>query len=360
MNQLNYRGIVINTESRYYKFSEGDIARIVDNGESVEVTYPKGIYSKDLAELLGLKCTENMIMNPTTGDGCISIHNTTVSLNGLVLTKITSDPHVIRVVLVDDHPSRVAQTYLGTTIVVNINDRDDEEFKSYVFSNLKYLKCKSPRLFDWKSYVIYNYPKLIIGSSDLTLNSTNDYIHKLRSNHDRYIIKAIDYEHQFFHDISVILEEFGVQLTRVNREETLENTSYVSYSINQTPMKYVHPRYGNQEYVLCHTIAIDFTLSTPDMILFFDFKNRYNNVHLLTNYAEFKAKDKYGTEWTAAIKWGPITEEFNHTYGTDNNTNFANQCNFRAELYFYEVYDVTSNFIDEIILELKSSDSWES
>jgi hypothetical protein len=219
---------------------------------------------------------------------------------------------------------------------------------------------KFPRRFDFSKYEIFNFPSITVYNESLDLHSDNRYINKLRSTHDRYLIKAIDYEHQFFHDVSCILEKFGVQLTRVNREETLENTSYVSYSINQTPMKYIHPRYSDiQDSILCHTIAIDFTLSTPDMVLFFDFKNRYNNVDLLTNYSEFKVRDKYGDEWTAAIKWGSITEEFNHTYSQDNNSNFANQCNFRAELYFYEVYDKNYNYIEEIITDMKHIGVWE-
>ena len=32
--------------------------------------------------------------------------------------------------------------------------------------------------------------------------------------------------------------------------------------------------------------------------------------------------------------------------------NFAHQCNFRCELYFYEVYDKQYNYINDIIVEL--------
>lgn len=362
MNELVYCGLRISTDCSYFKFTEGSHASIVTNSSeySIEVTFPKGIMSKELGDLLGVQVIYDLPVVPTSGNGFKKIISTSVTLNGLELVKLTSDPHVIRMVLVDDYPSRVCQDYNSTTIVVSTNDMNDAEFLEYVFTNLRYLKMKFPRKFDFSKYNVCNFPKITIYDKSLNLTSDNKYVHKLRSNHNRYLIKAIDYEHQFLHDISVILEKFGVQLTRQNREETLENTSYVYYSINQTPVKYNHPRYGDvQEGILCHTIAIDFTLSTPDMILFFDFKNKYNNVDLLTNYAGFKVKDKYGEEWDAAIKWSSITEEFNHVYGQDNNSNFANQCNFRAELYFYEVYDKNYNYIDEIILELKHTGIWE-
>lgn len=363
MNEVVYCGIKLYTDASYFKFTEGDHASIVtdDSKYTVEVTFPKGIYSKELGELLSLQVTDNMEVRPSSTNGAATkIYNVTVSLNGLEMKKMTSDPHVIRLVIVDDHPSRVVQNYSSTTIVGNVKDINDPEFLEYVFSNLKYFKVKSSRSFDWKNYKFRNFPKITIYDKSLTLTSENTYVNKLRYNHNQYLIRAIDYETQFFHDISIILEKFGVQLTRINREETLESTSYVAYSINQTPVKYNHPRYSDvQEMIMCHSLFVDFTLSTPDMVLYFDFKNRYNNVDLLTNYAEFKTKDKYGTDWTAAIKWGPITEEFNHTYGQDNNANFANQCNFRAELYFYEVYDANYSYIEEIVTDLKHLGMWE-
>lgn len=363
MNTIVYSGLRIITECSYYKFTVGDHASIVtkESDYSVEVTFPSGITSKELGNLLSIDVIDDMEVVPTKGDKFHKIPNTTVSLNGLEFYKLTAEPHVVRMLLVDDYPSRVCQNYSSTSIVINTKDKDDKDFKEYVFTNLKYLRLKSPRSFDFSKYEIHNFPKITIYNESLNLNSSNSYVHKLRYTHNRYLIKAVDYEHQFFHDISVILENFGVSLTRQNREETLENTSYVTYSINQTPTKYVHARYNDeQENILCHTLAVDFTLSTPDMILFFDFKNKYNNVHLLTNYSCFKTKDKYGEEWDAAIKWSQISEEFNHTYGQDNNSNFSNQCSFRAELFFYEVYDKNLDYIDEVIIDMKNLGMWES
>ena len=40
-------------------------------------------------------------------------------------------------------------------------------------------------------------------------------------------------------------------------------------------------------------------------------------IDLLTNFCEFKTTDKYGGRWSAAVKWGSITEDFNHIYQQD-------------------------------------------
>ena len=86
-----------------------------------------------------------------------------------------------------------------------------------------------------------------------------------------------------------------------------------------------------------------------------DAKNKYNNVQLLTNFCEFKTPDKYGQRWTAAVKWGGITEDFNQTYQQDNNSNFSYECQFRCELYFYEVLDDRYEFLKEINMRLISA-----
>lgn len=364
MKEIVYCGLKLYTECSYFKFTEGDHASIVTNSKeyAVEIIYPKGITSKGLANLLKLEYVDDLEIKPTKGSGFIFITDTYLSLNGLRLRKATFEPHVFRSILVDDFPSRVAQDYNNTTIVLNVNEcKNDPELLKYIFSNLKYFKLDLKNKVDFDKYTLFNYPKILIENKSISLESSNCYINKLRSKHDIYLIKAIDYEHEFFRRLSNIAEDFGIQITRYNREETLRQTSYISYSINQTPNKYIHARYSDfQDQIMCHTLGIDFTLKTPDMVLLFDFKNRYNNVDLFTNFSQFKVKDKYGEEWIAAVKWGTITDEFNHIYSQDDNSNFSHQCNFRADLYFYEVYDKNYNYIDEIITQLQHIGLWES
>lgn len=353
MNEVVYCGLKLRTECSYFYVSEGETASIVhDSVRSVlSVTYPKGSTTTSLSILLSIDITdEEKVIIPMNRPELIT--KTNVTINGLKLLKTTYEPHVLRIILVDDHESRVAQEYDHTTIVMNKKDKDDCKFKDFVFRNLKYLKVDSNK-FDFSKYEIFNYPKITIYNKSLVLNSDNNYIHKLRRNYNKYLIRAIDYEDQFFKELEKILGDYGVELTRLNRERTLKNTSYVSYSINQTPVKYLHVRsWDVHDSVMCHKIAIDFQLRTPDLVLFLDFKNRYNNVDLLTNFTEFLTKDKYGEDWRAAIKWGLLTEEYTQNYSTDDNSNYSNQCSFRCELYFYEVYDKRYRYIDEIIVEL--------
>jgi hypothetical protein len=93
------------------------------------------------------------------------------------------------------------------------------------------------------------------------------------------------------------------------------------------------------------------------MVLYHDFKNKYSNVNLLTNFVEFKTTDRYGDRWTAGVRWYGITEDYSgNVYQQDDNSNFAHQCQFRCELYFYEVLDTRYEFLKEISLELDQED----
>lgn len=354
-NEFIYYGIKVSTDKKYYRFLNGPKVKVVESEkcDSIDITYPAGMSSCELAPQIGFTVFDDLKVLPTKGCAFVEYKPVTVSFNKLKFRKLTVGPHTVRIVLTDDNDTRVVQNYWSTTIVYNINDLGDHEMKKYIFTNLRYLKLLNKDAICWEDYSIFNFPKVIVDKKSLELTSTQDYVHKLRSIHDVYLIKAIDYEHEFLKLLETKLHDFGVELMRVNREKTASSTSYVTYAINQTPIKYIHPRArAYQSDIMCHTLIVDYTLNTPDMVLYFDFKNRYNNVNFLTNFTEFKVKDKKGQDWTAAIKWSPITEDFNHRYNMDSNANFANECTFRSELYFYEVYDTEYYIIKEIQQEL--------
>lgn len=360
MQEIIYRGLKIRSLNgcQYYSVKEGKTCSLVEDKSrsTITLTYTPGSTNKTLSNLLGLETVgEEMEMEPTQLPK--KIKNVTISLNGLKLRKCTEDTHTINIVIVGDSESRVVQTYNHTTIVVSQEDFEDDEFINFVFysGNLLYLKPVGPKPKCWK---IRNFPKIIIKDSNITLESDSTFVYTLRRRYDDYVIRAIDYQDQFILELRRILEDYGIELVRWNKEETLKTTSYISYLFTQTPTRVHHPNYKDYEdRIMSHRVPIEFTLRTPDMVMFFDFKNKYNNLNILTNFCEFKTSDKYGSRWSAAVKWGSITEDFNHMYQQDDNSNFSYQCQFRCELYFYEVLDDRYEFLKEIELILQASDN---
>lgn len=358
MNEIIYRGLKLSTTCQYFQVVEGNSCSLVEDKTQslMTLTYTPGSTSESLSNILGIsRLGRNIDMLPMGLPKKFT--ETIISLNGLKFRKLTYDPHIINIVIVSDSESRVIQDYNYTTIVVSKNDYKDPKFIDYLFfsGNLIYLSPIGPKP---KCYTIKNFPKIYLSYGDsVDLTSTSETIYTLRRRYDDYVIREIDYQDQFVLEIRRILTDYGLELVRLNKETTLTKTSYVTYQFVQTPVKYNHPKYLDQDNkVMQHKVPVEFTLRTTDMVLYFDFKNKYNNVNLLTNFCEFKTTDKYGDRWTAAIKWGGITEDFNHLYQQDDNSNFSFQCQFRCELYFYEMMDDRLNFLKEIYLNLNNTE----
>lgn len=363
-NQIIYRGLKLESKKgcKYYSVVESDSIGLIEDTKTstLKLTYTPKTTAREVSELLGIEKTDgDLELRPTNLPK--RFNDVIFSLNSLKFKKLTSDPHTINIVIVDDSESRVVQDYYQTTIVVSKNDALDSKFVDFVFfsGNLKYITPIGRKPDNWS---IRNFPKILIKDSNVDLTSDSTEIFYLRRRYDDYVIRAIDYQDQFILEIRRILDDYGVELVRANKEATLTKTSYITYQFSQTPSKISHPFIDEfDENIISQRIPVDFVLHTTDMVMFFDFKNKFNNVNLLTNFCEFKTTDKYGNRWTAAVKWaGGITEEFNHMYQPDDNSNFSYQCQFRCELYFYEVFDMRYKFLEDISATLMSQKNNES
>jgi len=356
MNETIYQGLKLSSSigCKYYKVVEGNTISLVEDPKlsTLTLTYTPGSTSWSIAEFLGIeKVGKSQQIEPTKNG--VRFSKVYVSLNGLKLEKLTADTHTLNIIVVSDSESRVVQDYNHTIIVVAQEDACNQEFINFLFysGNLIYFKPVGPKPNCW---TIKNFPKIIVKDKTLDLHSDSDTVYVLRRRYDDYVIRAIDYQNQFILELRRILNDYGIELVRWNKEETLKKTSYIVYQFNQTPSKYSHPKYEDEDCnIMSHHVPIDFTLRTPDMVMFFDFKNKFNNLDILTNFCEFKTTDKYGERWSAAIRWGQITEDFNHIYQQDDNSNFSYQCQFRCDLYFYEVLDGRYKVLEEILEELE-------
>lgn len=358
-NEVIYKGLRLSSSKcRYFQVKEGHENSLIEDPTTsvLTLTYSPGSSAKSLSIALGIPCV-GPGTSPMEPMGMVErFKQVTVTLNGLKLEKLTYDTHVINLVIVSDSESRVVQTYNYTTFVVSKDDYKNPEFIEFLFysGNLLYLRPIGPKV---KNYTISNFPRVTIGKESRELTSTNQVPYTLRGRYDNYLIREIDYQDQFVLEVRRILERYGIEFVRYNKETTLGKTSYITYQFNQTPILVNHPKRRDYDRnIISHKQGIEFTLHATDMVLYHDFKNKYSNVNLLTNFTEFKATDKAGDRWTAAIKWSGITEDFNHTYQADENSNFAFQCQFRCELFFYEVLDTRYEFLEEIITRLDTQD----
>ena len=350
-NEFIYQGLCVSTSCRYFQARVGKGNSFIEDQQNsiAYLTFQEGTNSGKFSELTGLKLVGPSDTYLTEMGLPKKISPTILSLNGFRLKVLPLDTHIINIVLIADSESRVVQDYTGTTIVVSREDCNNAEFIKFLFfsGNLLYLKPYGPVPKCWE---FRNFPKITVKPGETkTLESNSDTLFHLRRRYDDYVIREVDYQDQFILEIRRILQDYGVELVRINKETSLTRTSYVQYQFVQTPIHASHPYRGDlEENILNFKQPVEFTLHTNDMVLYHDFKKKFMNLNLLTNFVEFKATDKYGERWTASVRWGQITDEFNQQYQPDDNANFAYQCQFRCELYYFEVRDDRFKIIEEI------------
>ena len=157
-NEVIYKGLLLSSlnGSRFYSVVEGCTNSLVEKDGVLTLTYVKGSTSWSLSDFLGIpKIGMEMEMEPTFRP--IRFSEVTVSLNGMVLRKMTSDTHIVRIVIVADSESRVIQDYGKTVIVVSEEDRENQDFINFLFysGGLLYLKPVGPKP---KCYRLCNFP----------------------------------------------------------------------------------------------------------------------------------------------------------------------------------------------------------
>lgn len=355
MNRINYQGLDIKTDSKYLYIHEGEQTFFRDKESVFEISFKSGETNKNISSLFGISMfgREQVLRGMKRPE---LFTHTTLTLNGLKFWKSTYDQHIVKIVIVGDSETRVLQTYEYTTIIINKDNVEDKSLIEHIFysGGLKYIIPETPKacISDWEWR---NFQKIVVNKKSLDITSDSGTIYYLRNKYDDYRIRSIDYQNQFIEELRKILGEYGIELVRFNREKTLSNPSYVSYRFSQTPSSELHPgiREENNE-IMSRKVGVEFELRCDNTQLFFDFKNKYTNVNLLTNFVEMSTMDKYGDLWVSAIKWGRVTEDFSQMYDQDSNQNFSLSCQFSAELHFYEVFDNSSEFIKEISLELST------
>lgn len=355
IQEFIYRGLFIRTECKYFQVSYGGITKFSEDIPGSTATLyvsDRTMTAGQISDITGLKLvgSGDMIVEPMSKP--MKISTGSITINGLRINKLTLENHTINIVIVGDSESRVVQSYGRTVIVVSTEDYKNPDFIKFIFfsGSLLYLRPIGKIPDDWE---IRNFPKIIIDSSTKVLNSSSETVFYLRRRYDDYVIREIDYQNQLILEVRKILEDYGIQLVRINKETTLSKTSYVQYQFIQTPVKASHSFSGDlSQNVLSFHQPVEFSLHTNDTVLYHDFKNKFLNVNLLSNLTEIKATSRYGTRYTAAIKWGDLTEEFNQVYQPDDNSNFAYQCQFRCDMFFYEIQDTRYKFLEDIIYEL--------
>ena len=184
INRIIYKGLIIESGCKYFYIHPDNKRTKVDHKDKdlLEITYIPGDTTYQISDLLGI---------PTIGGEKVldkgmgipeKFPHTFITLNGLKLKKLTYDPHIIRIIIVGDNPSRVCQDYGWTTLIINKDDYKDPNFLHYLIysGNLHYISPVEGPKMDMSQWKVRNFPRITVKDKNLDLQSDSETVYFLR------------------------------------------------------------------------------------------------------------------------------------------------------------------------------------
>jgi len=149
------------------------------------------------------------------------------------------------------------------------------------------------------------------------------------------------------------LEDGEFKLLRYPVEEYTQTGNTIIYKLPEIGVQISRKTgYESLSSVVEHKTTVTFELSTPNQQLYWDFRNRYQNLNFLSNFTTFLTPDSVGTNWSAFIKWGVLSPDNETEYSADSKNNFAFKIEFSCELYYHVVYNTLYTMIYQIVYDL--------
>jgi len=108
-NEIIYKGLrLVSSKCGYFQVKQGKINSIVEDTatSTLILTYSPGSSAKSLSMSLGIPLVGSGEIEMESMPSPAKFRQTSITLNGLKLEKLTYDPHVVNIVIVSDSESR--------------------------------------------------------------------------------------------------------------------------------------------------------------------------------------------------------------------------------------------------------------
>jgi hypothetical protein len=282
----------------------------------------------------------------------IRINNPIYSFNGLKFRKTPLVSVNFNQFIVKDIPDYIIISKPDHIyILIPESKLDDLELYLSKLSEIDYLTIEDSS----ELTSIGNFYNINLSNRPFSIQSNNRFAFSSKESYQRYKLESIDIHYSFITQLEEKLKVYGVELKRYPIDDNVRTVNRIIYKITELDkqVNYKSPHYPNNDLPQ-HKSTIEFELSFPDLILFIDFKTRYQDNNLISNFTEFYTEDKLGVNWISNVVWSPINTDFNQDYSQDNQGNTAFTASFTADLYYYVIYDEIYEVIQEIILTLVS------
>ena len=349
MKKILLQGLKITTKSKFVRISHGDAVSVREDpkASTMDIVVPEGFRGSDI-ESRFVEVMEDMELKPT--DGYVMAKVPSIDLNGLVLEKIAPGVYNFNQFVVKDITDFTAW-YDERRIVILVPECKIQDKRTYVET------IRALPMFEVVSAEALQSPTNIyglkMGDESFSFDSNNGFVFATKKFYERYSLRMIDVMHSFLTKLEKRMQDFGLQLVGFQMDEESLSPNNVKYRITELGRQISRPSFSvTERYAVKHKSVIEFELSASSLVVCNDFKTRYQNYDLISNFTEFYTTDAYGVDWISSVNWGEITTNYTQDFETDQTGAIASTAQFSCELNYYVVFDDTYPRIQKIITDI--------
>ena len=354
MQEIVFQGLKISTPCCYLKFTLGRWLKITEDFERslFEVVFPNNFKSSDLIDYRITLVAEKKLVQTDY----IKLGTPEFNLNGLKFKKLVQKDYLFSQIIVSDS-EEFTMNYEEDRCTILIPKKLVYDIEKYI-ALLKY----NPfiEIVDYsKLKSLNNFYSINFSKKPFTINSSNEFAFGTKKKYQKYILNTEDVLLSFKLQLEGILKEFGVNLLEYPIAKNLNSRNHIVYRFTELGSQLSRKTIDENtlRYATQQKATVEFDASFPDIIILTDFKNKYQNLDLVSNFTEFYTKDSLGNDWLSNVKWNQISSEFEQDFTQDNVGNIAFRVTFNAEIYYYIVRDELFNTINKIVVNLLSCDT---
>jgi hypothetical protein len=330
-------GLKISTECKFIKFIAGNNFSIRDDFSvsTCKVTFINGTRAGDIVDS-NAECVDKDVVLQSTG--WIKIYNPILYVEGIVLQSYAPFEYQVQQFIVDGITKFYTDFNEGMCrILVPKSKITDIDGYIEVINSIPYLELLEVTEDAKELKNIYG---VQLYRTNLRLENLNSIVFNPKDSYDRYLIRDVDYLGTFILKLESILNQYGVALHRYPIDTNTPRSDRLIYKITEYQVQ-ESPKsnYGPFRDVVRHKTTIEFEGSFLNQVVFEDFRTRYQDVRLLTDFTTFYVETKHGKKILASLKWSQINTDWNPDYNVDNQGNSGIPCTFNVELRYYVIYD---------------------
>lgn len=349
MEHILLQGLKISTRCRFVRIIRGDSVSVNEDvkASAMDIAVPEGFRGGDIENRF-IEVVEDLELEPM--DHYVMVKNPIADLNGLVLKKIAPGEVSFNQFIVKDL-TEFTVWYDEHRIVILVPESRIPDKKAYIdavgvlpmFEVVSSDELQSPT----------NIYGLRMGDESFSFDSNNGFVFATKKFYERYSLRMIDVMHSFLTKLEKRMQDFGLQLVGFQMDEESLSPNNVKYRITELGRQISRPSFSvTERYAVKHKSVIEFELSASSLVVCNDFKTRYQNYDLISNFTEFYTTDAYGVDWISSVNWGEITTNYTQDFETDQTGAIASTAQFSCELNYYVVFDDTYPRIQKIITDI--------